>query len=153
MSLQKVELSDFVSLTKKEINELVEKNIELWCDNGDDILAMLSLVTKITEYATEVKRKLAKRSIDEVALYGKEGVTKNGVALSLFSSSQYDYSNSEAWIALEEQIKVLKSIQKDIETIAKVTKQKTNWIDADGVEWDIYPAICTGTETVKATIK
>jgi hypothetical protein len=35
----------------------------------------------------------------------------------------------------------------------KATKQKTSWIDADGVEWDIYPAIRTGTETVKATIK
>ena len=153
MSLQKVELSDFVSLTKKEIAELVDKNIELWCDSGDDTLAMLSMVTKIAEYATEVKRKLAKRSYDEVALYGKEGVTKNGVALSLFSSSQYDYSNSEAWIALEEQIKALKTIQKDIETIAKATKQKTSWVDSDGVEWDIYPAIRTGSETVKASIK
>ena len=153
MSLQKVELSDFVSLTKKEIHELGEKNIELWCDSGDDTLAMLSLVTKIAEYATEVKRKLAKRSYDEVALYGKEGVTKNGVALSLFSSSQYDYSNSNAWNVLEEQIKALKAIQKDIETIAKATKQKTSWVDADGVEWDIYPAIRTGSETVKASIK
>jgi len=153
MSLQKVELSDFVSLTKKEINELVDKNIELWCDSGDDTLAMLSMVTKIAEYATEVKRKLAKRSYDEVALYGKEGVTKNGVALSLFSSSQYDYSNSNAWNVLEEQIKALKAIQKDIETIAKATKQKTSWVDADGVEWDIYPAIRTGNETVKASIK
>ena len=153
MSLQKVELSDFVSLTKKEIAELVDKNIELWCDSGDDTLAMLSMVTKIAEYATEVKKKLAKRSYDEVALYGKEGVTKNGVALSLFSSSQYDYSNSGAWIALEEQIKALKTIQKDIEAIAKATKQKTTWVDSDGVEWDIYPAIRTGSETVKASIK
>lgn len=153
MSLQKVELSDFVSLTKKEIAELVDKNIELWCDSGDDTLAMLSMVTKIAEYATEVKKKLAKRSYDEVALYGKEGVTKNGVALSLFSSSQYDYSNSDAWNALEEQIKALKSIQKDIESIAKATKQKTSWVDSDGVEWDIYPAIRTGSETVKASIK
>ncbi len=153
MSLQKVELADFVSLTKKEIAELVDKNIELWCDSGDDTLAMLSMVTKIAEYATEVKKKLAKRSYDEVALYGKEGVTKNGVALSLFSSFQYDYSNSEAWIALEDEIKALKATQKDIEAIAKATKQKTNWFDSDGVEWDIYPAIRTGSETVKATIK
>jgi len=153
MALQKVELSDFVSLTRKEIGELGQKNIDLWCDNGDDILAMLSLVTKIAEYATEVKRQLAKRSYDEVALYGKEVVTKNGVALSLFSSSQYDYSNSEAWNNLEEQIKALKATQKDIETIAKATKQKTSWVDADGVEWDIYPAIRTGSETVKASIK
>jgi len=153
MSLQKVELADFVSLTKKEIAELVDKNIELWCDSGDDTLAMLSMVTKIAEYATEVKKKLAKRSYDEVALYGKEGVTKNGVALSLFSSSQYDYSNSPAWNDLEEQIKALKTIQKDIEQIAKATKQKTSWVDSDGVEWDIYPAIRTGSETVKASIK
>jgi hypothetical protein len=153
MSLQKVELSDFVSLTKKEIAELVDKNIETWCDSGDDTLAMLSMVTKIAEYATEVKKKLAKRSYDEVALYGKEGVTKNGVALSLFSSSQYDYSNSNAWNTLEEQIKMLKAVQKDIEQIAKATKQKATWVDADGVEWDIYPAIRTGSETVKATIK
>ena len=75
------------------------------------------------------------------------------MALSLFSSSQYDYSNSDAWIALEEQIKALKSIQKDIESIAKATKQKTSWVDSDGVEWDIYPAIRTGSETVKASIK
>lgn len=153
MSLQKIELADFVSLTKKQINELVEKNIKMWCDSGDDTLAMLSMVTKIAEYATEVKRKLAKRSYDEVALYGKEGVTKNGVALSLFSSTQYDYSNSDAWNALEEQIKSLKSIQKDIEQIAKATKQKTSWVDSDGVEFDIYHAIRTGSETVKATIK
>jgi hypothetical protein len=153
MTLQKVQLDDFVSLTKKEIGELGQKNIDSWCDNGDDILAMLSLITKITEYATEVKRKLAKRSYDEVALYGKEGVTKNGVALSLFSSSQYDYSNSEAWNNLEEQIKALKASQKDIETIAKALNQKTSWVDADAVEWDIYPAIRTGIETVKALIK
>jgi hypothetical protein len=153
MTLQKVELSDFVSLTKKEIADLVDKNIETWCDSGDDTLAMLSMVTKIAEYATEVKRKLAKRSYDEVALYGKEGVTKNGVALSLFSSSQYDYSNSEAWNNLEEQIKALKATQKDIETIAKATKQKTSWVDSDGQEWDIYPAVRTGSETVKASIK
>jgi hypothetical protein len=153
MTLQKVELSDFVLLTKKEIADLVNKNIETWCESGDDTLAMLSMVTKIAEYATEVKRKLAKRSYDEVALYGKEGVTKNGVALSLFSSSQYDYSNSEAWNSLEEQIKFLKAIQKDIEAIAKATKQKTSWVDSDGVEWDIYPAIRTGNETVKASIK
>jgi hypothetical protein len=153
MTLQKVQLDDFVSLTKKEIGELVDKNIETWCDSGDDTLAMLSMVTKIAEYATEVKRKLAKRSYDEVALYGKEGVTKNGVALSLFSSSQYDYSNSEAWNSLEEQIKFLKATQKDIEQIAKSTKQKTSWVDSDGVEWDIYPAIRTGSETVKASIK
>jgi hypothetical protein len=153
MSLQKVELADFVSLTKKEIAELVDKNIETWCDSGDDTLAMLSMVTKIAEYATEVKKKLAKRVYDEVALYGKEGVTKNGVALSLFSSSQYDYSNSPAWNDLEEQIKSLKTIQKDIEQIAKATKQKTSWVDSDGVEWDIYPAIRTGSETVKASIK
>jgi hypothetical protein len=153
MSLQKVELADFVTLTKKEIAELVDKNIETWCDSGDDTLAMLSMVTKIAEYATEVKKKLAKRSYDEVALYGKEGVTKNGVALSLFSSSQYDYSNSNAWNTLEEQIKTLKAVQKDIEQIAKATRQKTTWVDADGVEWDIFPAIRTGSETVKATIK
>jgi hypothetical protein len=153
MSLQKVELADFVSLTKKEIAELVDKNIELWCDSGDDTLAMLSMVTKIAEYATEIKKKLAKRSYDEVALYGKEGVTKNGVALSLFSSSQYDYSNSNAWNTLEEQIKALKTIQKDIEQIAKATRQKATWVDSDGVEWDIYPAIRTGSETVKASIK
>ena len=153
MSLQKVELSDFVSLNRKEIGELGQKNIDSWCENGDDILAMLSMVTKIAEYATEVKKKLAKRSYDEVALYGKEGVTKNGVALSLFSSSQYDYSNSNAWNTLEEQIKALKTIQKDIEQIAKATRQKTTWIDVDGVEWDIFPAIRTGSETVKASIK
>jgi hypothetical protein len=153
MNLQKIQLADFVSLTRKEINELGDKNIEKWCESGDDTLAMLSMVTKIAEYTTEVKKKLAKRVYDEVALYGKEGVTKNGVALSLFSSSQYDYSNSEAWNNLEEQIKFLKATQKDIEQIAKATKQKTSWVDSDGVEWDIYPAIRTGNETVKASIK
>ena len=153
MSLQKVELSDFVSLTKKEINEVVEKNIEMWCDSGEDTVAMLSMIVKITEYSINGKSKLAKRLIDIVAQYGREGVTVNGVHFVLSSSTQYDYSNSEAWNNLEEQIKFLKATQKDVEAIAKATKQKTSWADFDGVEWDIYPAIRTGSETVKASIK
>jgi len=153
MSLQKVELSDFVSLTKKEINELVEKNIEMWCDSGEDTVAMLSMIVKITEYSINGKSKLAKRLIDIVSQYGKEGVTVNGVHFVLASSTQYDYANSPAWVEIENQITTLKAIQKDIEQIAKATKQKTSWVDSDGVEWDIYPAIRTGSETVKATIK
>lgn len=152
MSLQKVELADFVTLTKKEIAELVDKNIENWCDSGEDTLAMLSMICKIETYASDVKKKLASRVYDEVAKYGKEGVTKNGVKLNLFSSSKYDYSNSPAWLGVKEQMKPLEDSLKDIEQIAKATKQKSSWVDSDGVEWDIHPAIRTGSETVKASI-
>ncbi len=153
MSLQKVELADFVSLTKKEIAELVDKNIETWCDSGEDTLAMLSMVCKIEAYSSEVKKKLASRVYDEVAKYGKEGVTKNGVKLDLFSSSKYEYSNSPAWVGVKEQMKPLEEALKDIEQIAKATKQKTTWVDSDGMEWDIYPAARSTSDTVKASIK
>lgn len=153
MSLQKVELSDFVTLTKKEIAELVDKNIENWCDSGEDTLAMLAMVCKIESYASDVKKKLASRVCNEVAKYGKKGVTKNGVKLDLFSSLRYDYSNSPAWLGVKEQMKPLEESLKDIEQIAKVTKQKCTWVDSDGIQWDVYPAIKTGSETVKTSIK
>lgn len=153
MSLQKVELADFVSLTKKEIEILVEDNIESWCDSDEDTLAMLSMIAKIEHYSSLVKSKLAKRIVDEIAQYGKDGVTKNGVSLSLFSSTRYDYSNSPAWISVKEQMKPFEDTLKEIEQIAKATKQKSTWVDSDGVEWDVYPAIKTGSEIVKTTIK
>lgn len=153
MSLQKVELADFVSLTKKEIIALADRSVESWCDSGEDTLAMLSMIVKLETYTADVKSKLAKRLVDEVAQYGKDGVTKNGVSLSLFSSTRYDYSNSPAWISVKEQIKPLEDTLKEIEQIAKATKQKSTWVDSDGVEWDVYPAIKTGSEIVKTTIK
>lgn len=153
MSLQKIELADFVSLSKKEIAELVIRNIEIWCESGDDTLSMAAMICKIEAYASDAKRSLALRNYEEVCKYGNEGVTKNGVKFDKFSSSKYDYSNSAAWLEVKKQMKPLEDSLKDIEQIAKATKQKSTWVDSDGAEWDVYPAIKTTTETVKATIK
>ena len=147
-----IKISDFVSLSKSEISNLVDINIEKWCDSGDDTLAMLSMIAKVELYASECKKKLAKRVYDEVAKYGKEGVSKNGVKFSLFSSSQYNYENSPAWVGKKEEIEPLIVELKDIEKIAKATKQKGTWVDVHGVEWDVFPAICTGSETTKSSI-
>ena len=151
--MQEIQLSNFVSLTKSEISTLVDVNIEKWCESGDDTLAMLSMIAKVELYAAEAKKKLAKRVYDEVAKYGKKGVSKNGVKFSLFSSVRYDYSNSEAWNEIKGRIQPLESILKDIETIAKATKQRTSWISEEGEEFNIYPAIQSGSETTKSTIQ
>lgn len=150
---QNIQLSDFVSLTKKELAELVDTNIERWCENGDDTLSMLAMIAKIELYAADVKKKLAKASFDEVSKYGNEGVSKNGVKFDKFSSTRYDYTNSPAYLYVKAQTKPYEEQLKDIEQIAKVTKQKTLWVDSDGVELEIYPAIRTGSETVKCAVK
>ena len=148
-----IKLSDFVSLSKSEITTLVDINIEKWCENGDDTLSMLAMITKIELYASECKQKLAKRVYEEVAQYGKEGVAKNGVKFSLFSSSRYDYTNSEAWSKVKEQIDPLTETLKDIEKIAKATKQRTTWVSPDGEEFSIFPAIQSTSETTKSSIQ
>ncbi len=152
-SNNQIKISDFVSLSKSEITNLVDINIEKWCDSGDDTLAMLSLITKVELYATECKQKLAKRVVEEVAKYGKEGVSKNGVKFSLFSSVRYDYSNSPAYVAKKAEIEPLSEELKDIEKIAKATKQKTTWVSSQGEEYDIFPAIQSGSETTKSSIQ
>jgi hypothetical protein len=50
-------------------------------------------------------------------------------------------------------MKPLEESLKDIERIAKATKQKSSWVDSDGVEWDVRPANQTGSNTVKSSIK
>ena len=150
--MQEIKLSNFVNLSKKEIGNLVDVNIDTWCESGEDTLLMLSMLAKIDLYVSECKQKLAKRVYEEVAKYGKEGVAKNGVKFSLFASSKYDYSNSDAWNVIKSQIEPLSKTLKEVETIAKATKQRTSWISEEGEEFTIYPAICSSTETTKSSI-
>jgi len=148
---QNIEKIDFKNLSKESLLCLVDANLQLWADNGQDKLGFHAIICKAELFFSELKKKLAKTLIDELAKNNNS--THNGVVLSLSNGSSYDYSNSPAWIEVNGRIEVIKEDLKAIEAIAKVTKTRSEWTDKDGECYVIYPAVSKSAETVKATIK
>jgi len=146
-----INLVSFLTLTKKEIESLATTNVNLWEEEGEDILSIQSLFVKLELYSSEVKEQLAKKLIEEVARDKKKSI--NGVVFSLSNTSKYDYSNSPAWIEIKKQIEPLMEKLKAIEAIAKATKTRSEWTDDDGACYLVYPPVNTASETTKATIK
>jgi hypothetical protein len=137
-------------LSKQNINDYPEYAVNEWCENGDDILEMLSFAKKGEEFFKKILSLLNKSdyALNEARKFGN--TMKNDVVLSVSSSTSYDYSNSPAWAYYKSKIEPIDAKVKEIEKMAKTT---TTGIYDEASEQYVYPAIKSVSDVIKCTLK
>lgn len=84
--------------------------------NSLDVAIRMNAMEQLTKL---VKEKIGGSVMDELGKYPKGKAEVFGASVSFMDSVKYDYSHLEGWQELEDQIKVLKEKQKEIEDYAK----------------------------------
>lgn len=84
--------------------------------NSLDVAIRMNAMEQLTKL---VKEKIGGSVMDELGKYPKGKADVFGASVSFMDSVKYDYSHLDGWQELEDQIKVLKEKQKEIEDYAK----------------------------------
>lgn len=84
--------------------------------NSLDVAIRMNAMEQLTKL---VKEKIGGSVMDELGKYPKGKAEVFGASVSFMDSVKYDYSHLDGWQELEDQIKVLKEKQKEIEDYAK----------------------------------
>ena len=144
-------------LSKTAVSDIVSE-VEDKIENGD-IGAMETRVQ--IAFLQELTKKLMssdvirENAVLEASQYNaKEDIKINGARISIAQTGvKYDYSKSEAWHYVKEIVVKANDDLKEIETIAKTTKNGSTWIDPEsGDELQIKPAVKESTDNIKVTL-
>lgn len=149
-----LEVTNTYEPTKPNIETMAQLIAEQALDGADPIRLAVQLTAMIQTCEA------AKSKIDEIVL--NELSKSNGKAEMLGAKIErketgvkYDYSNSEAWVKVSEQEKVLSDKRKAIETIAKNVPDgvETNVTDeSTGETWTLKKASKTSKTSYAITI-
>ncbi len=140
---------------KKELTELAQTSVAEMAECGDDVLGLLALAAKLEHFAGEIKRVAKDRGIDDLAKWGKSGVSKSGVVLVPKEVGvTYDYSRDPIWVRQTGQIAQLDEQLARRETLLKsLPVEGQLQVDEETSEiFRAYPPLRTGRESIQATI-
>ncbi|WP_018622051.1 hypothetical protein [Spirosoma luteum] len=151
-----VTLENIGKWSKKDLSNIARKNVGDVADNGGDTLSLLALAAKLEHFAKEVKEAAKSRGIADLALYGKDGVAKEGVKLLIREVGvTNDYTKDEVW---NELLAVADAAQEKLaqhENLLKALPHGGMVIahPDTGIMYLAFPPVKQGRESIQATIQ
>ncbi|QIP15711.1 hypothetical protein G8759_25290 [Spirosoma aureum] len=120
-------------------------------EEGYDVLGLLAESAKLELLAARIKEKAKEVALTEVSLYGREGVSKLGVSMTIKPVGvSYDYSGDRIWQELNRTVLVAIERRKQQEEILKSLPYEGRiMVDENtGEEYRAYPPVKTGTDGI-----
>ena len=139
-----LEVTNTFEPTKPNIETFAQLIAEQAIDGADPIRLAIQL-TAIVQTCEAAKEKLSEIILIELAKSNGKTEMLGAKVERKETGVKYDYSNSEAWVKVSEQEKVLSDKRKAIETIAKNVP--------DGVETNVTDESTGETWTLKKAAK
>ena len=114
-SLQVENTTFHIAPTKGCLNDMADEISKQVIDGNWDSLDVAIRMNAMEQLAKLVKEKICEDVIHELDNHPKRKAEVFGAVVSEMVTIKYDYSDLPGWTELEEQIKVLKEQQKEIE--------------------------------------
>ena len=152
-SLINFETGKLLDTSKKEIAEIADKIV-----NEVDFIDVTKFSAELAKFkllADELEKKFKDHLLTDIRKYSGSKMTAFGIEFSEMEGGiKYDYTQTESWNIIQEQIEKLKEKQKGIEAFCRSIKSKTTTVDEETGELaDFYPPVKTSTTTIKKVIK
>lgn len=152
-SLINFETGKLLDTSKKEIAEIADKIV-----NEVDFIDVTKFSAELAKFkllADELEKKFKDHLLTDIRKYSGSKMTAFGIEFSEMEGGiKYDYTQTESWNIIQEQIEKLKEKQKGIEAFCRSIKSKTTTVDEETGELaDFYPPVKSSTTTIKKVIK
>lgn len=108
-----------IAPTKAGLEDIANGIAEQVLEGNLNILDVAIRMNAMEQLTKLVKEKISTDVMQELGKYPKGKAEVFGASVSFMDSVKYDYSHLDGWQELEDQIKVLKEKQKEIEDNAK----------------------------------
>jgi len=116
-------------------------------ETGLDARKLAVIMAKVSE-AILADERCKQQAISEATRLGKDNTLKGAKYTVSEVGTKYDYSHSDAWLFVNDQLQKKAIQMKNIETICKHL-EKPGEIEIDGATIEVVPAIKSSTTTVK----
>lgn len=152
-SLINFETGKLLDTSKKEIAEIADKIV-----NEVDFIDVTKFSAELAKFkllTDELEKKFKDHLLTDIRKYSGSKMTAFGIEFSEMEGGiKYDYTQTESWNIIQEQIEKLKEKQKGIEAFCRSIKSKTTTVDEETGELsDFYPPVKSSTTTIKKVIK
>jgi hypothetical protein len=142
-----------IDMSKKEIATMAESFVA----NADSInvVKLAAQLAKFQLLASEMDKHIKEPLFVDLRQNKDSKLTAFGIEFSEMEAGvKYDYSETESWVRLQDQIDNLKEKQKEVEAFCKALKSKATILDEETGELaDFYPPSKSSTTTIKKIIK
>lgn len=92
---------------KSDLCTYADALVETYYTEGYDTLLLMAEAAKLELIAARIKEKAKAVSVREVQTYGREGVTKLGVSMTIREvGTTYDYSTDQVWQQLKDRERI-----------------------------------------------
>lgn len=145
------------NLTKTKVADFAAKLIQLNTDGHVDTLTALARLEFLAQIIDQVKTNYRTAAVDELDLYGPEaktGVTRYGVTFKQKETAvKYDFSQTDVWNGMENEIERIKTAQKALEAQLKGLAKPITILDELTGELNVMnPPIKSSKTTVEITL-
>jgi len=142
-----------IDLSKKEITQLAEALMVK--SDSIDIIKLATYTAKFQLLASEIDKQIKDHLFSDLRKFQGSKTTAYGVDFSEMEGGvKYDYSETESWVNLQNQIDALKEKQKEVETFCKALKASVKMLDEEtGELMEFCPPSKSSTATIKKVIK
>lgn len=147
---------DLTRQTKAELVAYADNWVTTRAQEGWDLLEPLAAAAKMELLASAIKDKAKQAALTEVGQYGRQGVTRSGVAMILKEAGvTYDYSNDRVWCELNRTVLAALEQRKEQETFLKsIPPEGCLCVDeSTGEEYRAYPPLRSASDGIQLSIK
>ena len=141
--------------TKKDLFAYADALVNTYDGQGYDLLNLMAESAKLELLAGRIKEKAKAVSLNEISRYGREGVAKLGVSMTIKAVGvTYDYSADRVWQALNQVVADATAQRKEQETLLKSLPYGGRMMmdESTGEEYRAYPPAKSGADSVVLTI-
>lgn len=130
--------------------------VNTYVEEGYDLLNLMAESAKLELLAARIKEKAKEASLTEVNRYGREGVSKLGVSMTIKEVGvTYDYSTDPVWQELNRTVADATAKRKEQEALLKSLPYGGRLMvdEFSGEEYRAYPPAKSGGDGVVLSIK
>lgn len=147
-------LENVAQFNSSEMESIIFENVELWAEDGEDLLGYLAIAKKGEKFFSTLSTMLSKHESTINELIKLKETEKNGVKMSMGVYSKYDYSTIPAWIHYQHELEPINEKLKEVEKLAKSCNSRYEITDEEtGEQLEILPALKISTDVIKCSIK
>lgn len=143
-----------IELTKTNVQSFANQIVFEYKTGNKNPFDYLGELEFISQAIDKAKSEIRELLIDELHLYADKTKTKNGIQFKLKEAGvKYDFTSTEKWNALNDEMEQMKSQIKDLETHLKSLKAKQTMVDeSTGELIELFPPIKSSKTTIEITI-
>lgn len=143
-----------IELTKTNVQTFANQIVFEYKTGNKNPFDYLGELEFISQAIDKAKSEIRELLIDELHLYENKTKTKNGIQFKLKEAgTKYDFTSTEKWKSMNDEIEQMKSHIKDLESHLKSIKTKQTMVDeSTGELIELFPPIKSSKTTIEITI-